>query len=122
MELSVCVVSLFSLCIWQVQVSVYCARRIPVHLRCTQFQSCCTLSRSASSNLYLSVADIANPDLLACASGTWISLDIDRFYEEHCQPSCGSSARSTSCIVPSHRLHLKPSATHKSPRTPLHRL
>ena len=46
--MSVCVVSLFSLCIWQVQVSVYCARRIPVHLRCTQFQSCCILSRSAS--------------------------------------------------------------------------
>ena len=33
------------------------------------------------------------------------------------------SARSTSWIVPSHRLHLKPSATRdKSPRTPLHRL
>ena len=32
-----------------------------------------------------------------------------------------SSARSTSWIVPSHRLHLKPSATRdKSPRTPLH--
>ena len=30
-----CVVSLDSLCGWQVQVSVYCARRIPVHLRCT---------------------------------------------------------------------------------------
>ena len=30
------VVSLDSLCIWQVQVSVYCARRIPAHLRCTQ--------------------------------------------------------------------------------------
>ena len=35
-------------------------------------------------NLYLSVAD---PDLLACGSGTWISLDIACFYEEHCQPS-----------------------------------
>ena len=32
----VCVVSLDSLCWWQVQVYVYCARRIPVHLRCTQ--------------------------------------------------------------------------------------
>ena len=38
-------------------------------------------------NLYLSVADIATPDLLACDSQTWISLDIARFYEEHCQPS-----------------------------------
>ena len=34
--MSVCVVSLDSLCRWQVQVSVNCARRIPVHLRCTQ--------------------------------------------------------------------------------------
>ena len=34
--MSVCVVSLDCLCIWQVQVSVYCARRIPVYLRCTQ--------------------------------------------------------------------------------------
>ena len=42
-------------------------------------------------NLYLSVADIANPDLLACGSRTWISLDIARFYEEHCQPSSGSA-------------------------------
>ena len=34
--MSVCVVSLDYFCIWQVQVSVYGARRIPVHLRCTQ--------------------------------------------------------------------------------------
>ena len=32
----VCVVSLDALCRWQVHVSVYCARRIPAHLRCTQ--------------------------------------------------------------------------------------
>ena len=42
-------------------------------------------------NLYLSVADIANPDLFACGSRTWISLDIARFYEEHCQSSSGSA-------------------------------
>ena len=42
-------------------------------------------------NLYLYVADIANPDLLACGSRTWISLDIDRFYAEHFQPSSGSA-------------------------------
>ena len=29
-------------------------------------------------NLYLYVADIANPDLFACGSRTWISLDIAR--------------------------------------------
>ena len=34
--MSVCVVSLDYLCWWQVQVSVYCARRIPAHLMCTQ--------------------------------------------------------------------------------------
>ena len=34
--MSVCAVSLNFLCIWQVQVSVYCARRIPAHHRCTQ--------------------------------------------------------------------------------------
>ena len=32
----VCVVSLDSLCRWQVQISVYCSRRIHVHLRYTQ--------------------------------------------------------------------------------------
>ena len=30
------IVSLDSLCRWQVHVSVYCAWRIPAHLRCTQ--------------------------------------------------------------------------------------
>ena len=34
--MSVCVVSLDSLSRWQVHVSVYCARQIPAHLRCTQ--------------------------------------------------------------------------------------
>ena len=36
-------------------------------------------------NMYLSVSDIANPDLLACSSQTWISIVITRFYEEYCQ-------------------------------------
>ena len=34
--MTVCVVSLDYLCRWQVQVSVYYARRVPAHLRCTQ--------------------------------------------------------------------------------------
>ena len=42
-------------------------------------------------NLYLSVADIANPDLFECSSRTWISLDIARYYEEHSQPYSGSA-------------------------------
>ena len=33
---SVCVVSLDYLCCWQVQVFVYCVKRIPAHLWCTQ--------------------------------------------------------------------------------------
>ena len=35
--MSGCAVSLDYLCIWQVQVSVYCAMWIPAHRRCTQF-------------------------------------------------------------------------------------
>ena len=42
-------------------------------------------------NFYFSVTDIANPDLFACGSRTWFSLDIARYYEEHCQPSSGSA-------------------------------
>ena len=34
--MSVCIVSLYTLWRWQVQVPVYCARRIPAHLRGTQ--------------------------------------------------------------------------------------
>ena len=34
--MSACVVILDYMCIWQVQVSVYCVRRIPAHLMCTQ--------------------------------------------------------------------------------------
>ena len=33
--MSVCVLSLDPLCRWQVQVSVYCATHIHVHLRCS---------------------------------------------------------------------------------------
>ena len=39
--MSVCVMNPDSLCIGQVQVSVYCARRIPAHLRAPSVQSCC---------------------------------------------------------------------------------
>ena len=41
-------------------------------------------------NMYLSVADIANPDFLGCCLN-WISFDIARFYEEQCQPSSRSA-------------------------------
>ena len=84
--MSVCVVSLDFMCLWQVQVYVYCARQIIAHLRCINPVA---PYRYLLLNLYLSVADIANPYLFACSSRTWISLDIARFYEEHCQPSSG---------------------------------
>ena len=37
--------------------------------------------------VHLSVADIANPDMLACGCRTWIRLDIARFYGEQCHGS-----------------------------------
>ena len=51
--MSVQVVSLDFVCRCQVQVSVYCARRIPAHLRCISVQSCCTLSISPSYHLFV---------------------------------------------------------------------
>ena len=72
--------SLDSLCRWQVQVSVYCAWRIPAHLRCTQ----------CSILLHL-MADITNPDFLVQCCLTWIDLDITRFCEQQRQPSSGSA-------------------------------
>ena len=42
-------------------------------------------------NVYLSVTDIANPELLVCGRRTRISLDITRFYEEQYQPFSGSA-------------------------------
>ena len=38
---------------WQVQVSVYCAMRIPAHLGAPSVQSCCTLSISASYRIFV---------------------------------------------------------------------
>ena len=35
--MSLCAMSLYYMCWWQVQVSVYCARQISAHLRCTQY-------------------------------------------------------------------------------------
>ena len=51
-------------------------------------------------NSYLSVADIANPDLFACGSRTSISLDIARFYEEHCQSSVWPACQKTAIGPP----------------------
>ena len=42
-------------------------------------------------NVYLFMADIANPDLFVCVCRTWICLDITRFYDEQRQPSNGSA-------------------------------
>ena len=40
-------------------------------------------------NVYLIMADIANPDLFVWCCRTWICLDITRFYEEQHEPSSG---------------------------------
>ena len=58
-----------SLCRWQVQLSIYCAWRIPA-----QFF----------------MADISILDLFVCGCRTWICLDITRLYEEQRQQSSGS--------------------------------
>ena len=57
-------VSLDSLCRWQVQVSVYCAWRIPAHLRCTQCSIPVAPYGYLLSDMYLFMADITNPDFL----------------------------------------------------------
>ena len=50
----VCVfVSLDYLCICQVQVSVYCAKRIPVHLRCTQCSNMLHLVEYVSYRIFV---------------------------------------------------------------------
>ena len=56
-------VSLDSLCRWQVQVSVYCAWRIPAHLRCTQCSILLDLMDICFLTFCLFMADITNPDL-----------------------------------------------------------
>ena len=74
--MSVCVVSLDKLCIKQVQVYVYCARRIPAHLSCTQ----CLVLLHLIDICFLTCICVwhisQNPDLSVCGSRTWISLDI----------------------------------------------
>ena len=88
-SMSVCVVSLDYLRRWNVQVSVYCARRILAHLRYNQCSILLHLIRYLLLNMYLSVVDIANPDFIGCCCRSWISFKIACFYEEQCRPSSG---------------------------------
>ena len=41
--------------------------------------------------VYLSMADITNPDLFVCGCRTWICLDITRFHEKQRQQASGSA-------------------------------
>ena len=67
-------VSLDPMCRWHVQLSVYCAKRIPAHLGCTQFQPCCTLTISASYRVF--VCGRYRKSRLVCV---WLSdLDMSR--------------------------------------------
>ena len=83
--------SLDSLCRWQVQVSVYCAWRIPAHLKCTQcsillhlmdicFLTCICLWQI--SHIQTRLFSVVGPGLV---------LDITRFCEQQRQPSSGSA-------------------------------
>ena len=42
-------------------------------------------------NMYLFIADIANPDSFVKCCRHWVCIDITRFYEEQRQPSSGSA-------------------------------
>ena len=83
--------SLDSLCRWQVQVSVYCAWRIPAHLRCTQ----CSILLHLMDICFLTciclwqISHIQTRLFICCR--TWIGLDITRFREQQRQPSSGSA-------------------------------
>ena len=81
--MSMCVVSLDSLCWWQVQVSVYCARRIPAHLRCTQcsillhlidicFLTCICLWQISQIQTCLRV--VVGPGLVSTSQAFWRSI------------------------------------------------
>ena len=73
----VVIVSLCSLCRLQVQVFVYSASRIHAHPVLNPVDH----YQYLLPTVYLSVADIANPDLFVCGCRTWNSLDITLFYE-----------------------------------------
>ena len=72
---------------------MYCAWRIPAHLRCTQCSILLHLMDNGYllSDMYLFMADITNPDFLVPSCRTWIGLDITSFCEQQHQPSSGSS-------------------------------
>ena len=84
-------VSLDSLCRWQVQVSVYCAWRIPAHLRCTQcsillhlmdicFLTCICLWQISQIQTFL--FKVVGPGLVSTSPA---------FCEQQRQPSSGSA-------------------------------
>ena len=52
--------------------------------------------------IYVSVADIANLELLECSCRIWISLDITHFYERQCLPSRGRMACAQKCKLGLH--------------------
>ena len=73
--MSVCVVTPDSLCRWQIQVSVYCARRIPADLKCTQ---CSILFLWISASYHVFVYDIYRKYRLVCVRSS--DLDLSRHH------------------------------------------
>ena len=83
--------SLGSLCRWLVQVSVYCAGRIPAHLTCTE---CSILLHLIDIDFlpYISLWQISQiQTLFVCGFRPWICLNIRHFYEQQRQLSSGSA-------------------------------
>ena len=67
--------------------SVYCARRIYLHILVYPVFNPIAPYQYLRPIVYLFVADIANPNSFVCGCRAWICLDITRFYEELCLPS-----------------------------------
>ena len=85
--------SLDYLCRWQVQVSVYCAWRIPAHLRCTQ----CSILLHLMDICFLTciclwqISQIQTFLFKSCR--TWIGLDITAFVSSSASHPAGPHGR-----------------------------
>ena len=89
--MSVCGVSLDSLWKWQVQVSVYCGRRIPAHLMCTQ-RSIMLHLFDICFRTYICLWEILQiQTFLGVVVVHGLVFDITCFYGERFQPSSESA-------------------------------
>ena len=77
------------LCLWPVQVSVYCARQIPVHFWCTQ----CPILLLIIDICFLPYICLWQISQLCLhvVVGPGLVSPLTCFYEEQCQPTSGSA-------------------------------